>query len=80
MTQVDHGLTNVNRFDSADSVISINDANYKPGASQLPRQDHDVEVVGKLCEQEQPSVFCSSTQSSMFNTPSQGPALLHVLH
>jgi hypothetical protein len=26
-TQVDLGLTNVNRFDSADSVISTNDAN-----------------------------------------------------
>jgi hypothetical protein len=37
-------------------------------STALPRQDHDVEVVGKLCEQEQPSVFCSSTQSSMLNT------------
>jgi hypothetical protein len=27
MTQVYHGLTNVSGFDSADSVISINDAN-----------------------------------------------------
>jgi hypothetical protein len=27
MTQVDHGLTNVSRFDSADSAISITDAN-----------------------------------------------------
>jgi hypothetical protein len=27
MTQVDHGLTNVSRFDPVDSVISINDAN-----------------------------------------------------
>jgi hypothetical protein len=27
MTQVDLGLTNVIRFDSADSVISVNDAN-----------------------------------------------------
>jgi hypothetical protein len=27
MTQVDHGLTNVSRFDSADPAISINDAN-----------------------------------------------------
>jgi hypothetical protein len=27
MTQVDQGLTNVSRFDSADSVISVNDAN-----------------------------------------------------
>jgi hypothetical protein len=27
MTQVDLGLTNVSRFDSADSVISVNDAN-----------------------------------------------------
>jgi hypothetical protein len=34
MTQVDRGLTNVSRFDSADSVISINDANQKPGVSQ----------------------------------------------
>jgi hypothetical protein len=27
MTQVDLGLTNVSRFDLADSVISVNDAN-----------------------------------------------------
>jgi hypothetical protein len=27
MTQVDLGLTNVSRFDSVDSVISVNDAN-----------------------------------------------------
>jgi hypothetical protein len=27
MTQVDLGLTNVSRFDSADSVIGVNDAN-----------------------------------------------------
>jgi hypothetical protein len=27
MTQVDQGLINVSRFDSADSVISVNDAN-----------------------------------------------------
>jgi hypothetical protein len=27
MAQVDLGLTNVSRFDSADSVISVNDAN-----------------------------------------------------
>jgi hypothetical protein len=27
MTQVDLGLTNVSRFDSADSVIRVNDAN-----------------------------------------------------
>jgi hypothetical protein len=27
MTQVDLGLTRVGRFDSADSVISVNDAN-----------------------------------------------------
>jgi hypothetical protein len=27
MTQVDLGLTSIGRFDSADSVISINDAN-----------------------------------------------------
>jgi hypothetical protein len=33
-TQVDHGLTNASRFDSADSVVSVNDTNYKPGASQ----------------------------------------------
>jgi hypothetical protein len=33
MTQVDLGLTNVSRFDSADSVVSVNDANLKPGAS-----------------------------------------------
>jgi hypothetical protein len=34
MTQVDLGLTNVSRFDSADSVVSVSDANEKPGASQ----------------------------------------------
>jgi hypothetical protein len=33
MTQVDLGLTSVGRFDSADSVISVNDVNEKPGAS-----------------------------------------------
>jgi hypothetical protein len=27
MTQVDLSLTNVSRFDSADSVVSVNDAN-----------------------------------------------------
>jgi hypothetical protein len=35
MTQVDLGLTSVGRFDSADLVISVNDVNEKPGASQL---------------------------------------------
>jgi hypothetical protein len=34
MTQVDLGLTIVGQFDSADSAISANDANKKPGASQ----------------------------------------------
>jgi hypothetical protein len=34
ITQVDLGLTNVSRFDSADSVIRVNDTNLKPGASQ----------------------------------------------
>jgi hypothetical protein len=35
MTQVDLGLTAVGRFDSADSIISINNNNNKkPGASQ----------------------------------------------
>jgi hypothetical protein len=34
MTQVDLGLTSVGRFDSIDSVISVNDVNKKPGASQ----------------------------------------------
>jgi hypothetical protein len=33
MTQVDLGLASVGRFDSADSVISANDVNQKPGAS-----------------------------------------------
>jgi hypothetical protein len=27
MTHVDQGLTNVSRFDSADPIVSINDAN-----------------------------------------------------
>jgi hypothetical protein len=35
MTQVDLGLTNVSRFDSADSAISANDAHLKPGASHM---------------------------------------------
>jgi hypothetical protein len=34
MTQVDLGLTNVSRFDSTESIISVNDANKKRGASQ----------------------------------------------
>jgi hypothetical protein len=34
MTQVDLGLTNVSGFDLADSTISVNDGNQKPGASQ----------------------------------------------
>jgi hypothetical protein len=34
MTQVDLGLTNVSRFDLADSVTGGNNANQKPGASQ----------------------------------------------
>jgi hypothetical protein len=33
MTQVDLGLTNVSGFDPADSAISVNDTNQKPGAS-----------------------------------------------
>jgi hypothetical protein len=33
MNQVDLGLTSVGRFDSADSIISINNTNQKPGAS-----------------------------------------------
>jgi hypothetical protein len=32
--QVDLGLTSVGRFDSADSAISVNDGNKKPGASR----------------------------------------------
>jgi hypothetical protein len=36
MTQVDHVLTNVSGFDSADSVISTNTANLKPGHHSLP--------------------------------------------
>jgi hypothetical protein len=35
MTKVDLGLTNVSRFDLADSAVSVNDANLKPGASQF---------------------------------------------
>jgi hypothetical protein len=34
MTLVDLGLTSAGRFDSADSAISGNDVNQKPGASQ----------------------------------------------
>jgi hypothetical protein len=33
MTQVDLGLTSVSWFDSAETVISVNDVNQKPGAS-----------------------------------------------
>jgi hypothetical protein len=40
MTQVDLGLTNVSGFDSADSAISVNEANKKPGASQPHRANH----------------------------------------
>jgi hypothetical protein len=35
MTQVDLGLTSVGRFDSADSVISVNDANKTWGVTVL---------------------------------------------
>jgi hypothetical protein len=42
-------------------------------STALHRQAHDIEVLGKLCDREQPSFF-SSTQSSMLNTPSEGPA------
>jgi hypothetical protein len=49
-------------------------------STALHHQAHDIEVLGKLCDKEQPSIFCSSTQSSMLNTTSEGPALLHVLH
>jgi hypothetical protein len=35
MTQVDLGLTAAGQFDSADSIISINNTNKKPGASHL---------------------------------------------
>jgi hypothetical protein len=33
--QVDRDLTTVGRFDSTDSIISINNTNQKPGASQM---------------------------------------------
>jgi hypothetical protein len=36
MTKVDLGLTNVSRFDSADSVISVNDAIKNLGRHSLP--------------------------------------------
>jgi hypothetical protein len=53
MTQVDLVLTNVSRFDLADSVISVNDAKQKPGASQptprkknlVPRFDYKIKVI-----------------------------------
>jgi hypothetical protein len=35
ITQVDLGLTSASRFDSADSIISGNNANQKPEASQV---------------------------------------------
>jgi hypothetical protein len=35
MTHVDLGLTDVSRFDLADSVINSNNANKKPGASHV---------------------------------------------
>jgi hypothetical protein len=41
MTQVDQGLTNVSGFDPVDPVISINDANLKPGVSQLGVRETD---------------------------------------
>jgi hypothetical protein len=46
MTQVDLGLTSVGRFDSADSVISVNDGNYKPGASHICALFLFIYVVG----------------------------------
>jgi hypothetical protein len=56
MTQVDLGLTNVNGFDSADSAISVNDANQKLGASQptplkknlVPRFDNKTRVIPSI--------------------------------
>jgi hypothetical protein len=51
MTQVDLGLTSVGRFDSTDPVISVNDANQKPGASHLGDHvvdPHEVGVFSKL--------------------------------
>jgi hypothetical protein len=44
MTQVDLGLTNVSRFDSADLVISVNDANEKHGASHPRRHCYGQET------------------------------------
>jgi hypothetical protein len=41
MTHVDQGLTNVSGFDPVDPVISINDANLKPGVSQLGVRETD---------------------------------------
>jgi hypothetical protein len=46
MTQVDLGLTNVSRFDLADSAINVNDANKKPGASQTANQPRNNRTVG----------------------------------
>jgi hypothetical protein len=40
MTQVDLGLTNVSGFDLADSAISVNDANLKPGAYNKVYKQH----------------------------------------
>jgi hypothetical protein len=44
MTQVDLGLTSVDRFVSADSVISVNNTIQKPGASQTGSRCHGVQV------------------------------------
>jgi hypothetical protein len=39
------------------SLLVIWIGNLSDISTALPRQDHDVEVVGKLCEQEQPFVL-----------------------
>jgi hypothetical protein len=77
MTHVDHGLTNVSGFDSADPVISINDANLKHGASQrrcpdlnfapVPRQDIGEQPLLPLLP---PPYGCAATSPPCRGAPS----------
>jgi hypothetical protein len=48
MSQVDLGLTAVGRFDSADSIISINNTKQKPGVSQGQERLHLRKTLSKL--------------------------------
>jgi hypothetical protein len=58
MTQVDLGLTSVSRFDSADSVISGNNANQKPGRHKQLWKDsnlHSYAIQPKILHRQVPN-------------------------